>query len=111
MAAQLFELFSEMLQNLPAKAVLRAARLQRQMLEDDLVHKRTMPLDEARSIVAFCNFIENATDAVRAPKVHVPIQHLGLYRNTVKRLVEGGELPYETGALFDGAFSATLKAA
>jgi hypothetical protein len=41
----------------------------------------------------------------------VPIQHLGFYRTTIKRLVENGELPYETGAHFENAFSALLKAA
>ena len=107
----LFEKFADMIEKLPAKAVPRAVLLERQMLENDLAQKRTLPLAEVRSIVAFCSFVENATDAIHAPKISVPIQHLGFYRTTVKRLVENGELPYETGAYFENAFSALLKAA
>jgi hypothetical protein len=115
MAISLFERFEAMVDGLPAKAVVGALVLQRQMFEDDLARKRTMPMEDVRSIIAFCNFVENATDAVRAPRVAVPIQHLSLYRETLKRLVVAGELPYETAALFDTAFSAaafkSLKAA
>ena len=115
MAIPLFERFSAMVERLPTKAVVSAVRLERLMLEDDLAHKRTMPIGEASSIISFCNFLENAGDAEHAPRVAVPLVHLGFYRATVKRLVEGGELPYEAGALFDAAFSAagfkSLKAA
>jgi hypothetical protein len=106
----LFEKFAEMIEKLPAKAVPRAVQLERQM-ESDLNQKRTLPMSDVRSIVAFCSFLENATDAIHAPKTSVPIQHLGFYRSTIKRLIEGGELPCETSAHFENAFSAMLKAA
>lgn len=104
MAIALFERFEAMVERLPTRAVVSAVVLERRMLEDDLARKRTMPMEEASSIIAFCNFIENAAEADHAPRVAVPIHHLGFYRATVKRLVEAGELPYETGALFDNAF-------
>jgi hypothetical protein len=114
MAIALFERFEAMVERLPTKAVVSAIELERQMLEDDLARKRTMPMDEVGSIIAFCNFIENPADAARTPHP-VPLHHFGFYRATVKRLVEAGELSYETGALFDAAFFASgfksLKAA
>jgi len=104
-----------MVERLPTKAVVSAVELERRMLEDDLARKRTVPMEEVSSIIAFCNFLENAADADHAPRVGVPLYHLGFYRATVKRLVEAGELPYETAALFDNAFFPaaikTLKAA
>jgi hypothetical protein len=108
---QLFEKFAGMVEKLPAKAVPRAVQLERQMLESDMAQKRTLPLAEVRSIVAFCSFLENPGEAVRAPRVSVPIQHLGFYRNTIKRLIQEGELPMEAGEHFESAFSAMLKAA
>ncbi len=116
MGMPLFERFTTMIDGLPAKGVVAAVRLERQMLEDDMAHKRTLPIEDTRSIVAFSNFLENASDdtasIVRKP---VPMHHLGFYRSTVKRLVEAGELPDESFTLFDKAFATiafrTLKAA
>ena len=108
MEIQLFERFAEMIDKLPSKAVLSATQLQRQMLENDIELKRALPMDEVHSIMAFCSFLENATDAVRMPRVLVPVQHLDFYRNTVKRLVKEGELPCEAGALFDRVFVPTI---
>jgi hypothetical protein len=115
MGVSLFEHFSVMVEGLPAKAVIPAVELQRQMLEDDLAHKRTMPMDEVSSIVAFCNFLENTGDAKQVPHASVPIHHLGFYRDTVKRLIQADVLTEEAGTLFDAVFSASgfksLKAA
>ena len=108
---QLFERFAEMVEKLPAKAVPKAIQLERQMLERDMAQKRTLPLADVRSIVAFCSFLEEAQNTAGAPKISVPIQHLGFYRQTVNRLVQGGELPAEAAEHFDKAFSAMLKAA
>jgi hypothetical protein len=111
MGVQLFEKFADMVDKLPAKAVLRAVQLEREMLESDMAQKRTLPMIEVRSIVAFCNFLQNGPAAARSSHISIPIQHLGFYRTTVKRLIEGGELPNEAGELFEGAFSALMKAA
>jgi hypothetical protein len=111
MGFQLFEKFAEMIDRLPAKAVVNAVQLEREMLENDLAQKRTLPMAEVRSIVAFCNFVQSGPEGVPGSKISVPIQHLGFYRNTVKRLVEGGVLPNEAGDVFEKVFSAMLKAA
>jgi hypothetical protein len=108
MGVQLFEKFAEMIDKLPAKAVLSAAQLERQMLENDIEQKRALPMVDVHSITAFCSFLENASDAIRAPRVSVPVQHLGFYRDTITRLVKGGELPCEAGALFDRAFTPVM---
>ncbi len=105
MGIPIFERFADMVERLPTKAVIGAIELERQMLEDDLARKRTMPLEDVRSIIAFCNFLENGNDIARGPKIPVPIQHIAFYRQTVKRLVEGGELAPERGALFDAVFT------
>jgi hypothetical protein len=106
MGVSLFEQFEAMVERLPARAVVSAVVLQRKMLEDDLAHKRTVSINDVRSIIAFSDFLENAPEITRLPKAVVPIQHLGLYRSTVKRLVEAGELPWESAGQFDAAFSA-----
>lgn len=106
MGIPLFARFAEMVERLPVKAVISAVILERKMLEDDMAHNRTVPVNDVRSIIAFSEFLENAPDVARLSKAIVPIEHLGLYRTTVKRLVEAGELPWESAGLFDVAFSA-----
>jgi len=106
MGIPLFERFADMVERLPVRAVVSAVILERKMLEDDLAHQRTVPIDEVRSIIAFSEFIENAPHTARLSRVVVPVGHLGLYRATVKRLVEAGELPWESAGLFDTVFSA-----
>jgi hypothetical protein len=106
MGVSLFEQFAAMVERLPARAVVSAVILQRKMLEDDLARKRSVPMNDVHSIIAFSEFLENAPETMRLPKASVPIRHLGLYRATVKRLVEAGELPWESAALFAAVFSA-----
>ena len=105
---QLFEKFAEMVDKLPTRAVLKAIQLERQMLESDMAQKRTLPIAEVRSIVAFCDFLQHGPSANRASRISIPIQHLGFYRGTVKRLVEDGELPYQTSEVFEHSFSAAM---
>jgi hypothetical protein len=102
----LFEQFAAMVERLPARAVISAVILQRKMLEDDLAHSRTVAINDVRSIIAFSDFLESAPDTLRLSKTAVPSHHLGLYRATVKRLVEAGELPWESAGVIDGAFTA-----
>jgi len=111
MGFQLYEKFAEMIDRLPAKAVINAVQLEKEMLENDLAQKRTLPMSEVRSIMAFCNFVQSGPEAIPNSKISVPIQHLGFYRNTVKRLVEDGVLPGEAGDVFEKVFTAMLKAA
>jgi hypothetical protein len=105
---QLFEKFAGMVEKLPTKAILKAVQLERQMLESDLAQKRTLPIKEVRSIVAFCDFLQHGPSVTRVSRVSIPIQHLGFYRGTVKRLVEDGELPYEASEVFEHSFSAAM---
>jgi hypothetical protein len=107
MGISLFEQFAAMVERLPTRAVVSAVILQRKMLEDDLARNRSVLKNEVYSIIAFSDFLENAPETMRLPKTAVPIRHLGLYRATVKRLVESGDLPWESAALFDAVFTAT----
>jgi hypothetical protein len=105
---QLFEKFAEMVEKLPARAILKAVHLERQMLESDLAQKRALPMADVRSIIAFCDFLQHGPSPTRASRVSIPIQHLGFYRSTVKRLVEDGELPYQSREVFENSFPASL---
>jgi len=105
MGIALFEQFAAMVERLPSRAVVSAVILQRKMLEDDLAHKRTLPVNDVHSIIAFSDFLENSPGTGHLSKTTVPIRHLRLYRATIKRLVEAGELPWESTALLDAAFS------
>lgn len=107
MGLQLFEQFRAMVDQLPAKGVVTAVRLQKQMLDDDLARKRTLSMNDVRSITAFSQFLEKALISdVDVPPATVPLQHLGFYRETIQRLVNDGELPKDAGARFDKTFSA-----
>lgn len=107
MGLQLFEQFRAMVDQLPAKGVVAAVRLQKQMLDDDMARKRTVSLNDVRSITAFSQFLDKAViSGVKVPPVSVPLQHLDFYRETVKRLVDDGELPKDTSERFDKTFSA-----
>ena len=105
MNPRLFERFTAMIDKVPAKGVVRAAELECQMLQSDLARKRTLPIEEVRSILAFCEFLKNAACNARAPHCALPMQHLGFYRKTVERLIEARELPSEAKEQFDEAFS------
>jgi hypothetical protein len=108
---QLFEKFAEMVEKLPTRAIVKAVQLERQMLETDLAQKRTVPMADARSIMAFFDFLQHGPSITRVSKISIPIQHLGFYRSTVKRLVENGELPYQAGEVFDHSFSSAMLTA
>ncbi|HXB58376.1 MAG TPA: hypothetical protein VNU95_02370 [Candidatus Acidoferrales bacterium] len=108
---QLFEKFAEMVEKLPTRAIVKAVQLERQMLETDLAQKRSVPMADARSIMAFCDFLQHGPSITRVSRVSIPIQHLGFYRSTVKRLVENGELPYQAGEVFEHSFSSAMLTA
>jgi hypothetical protein len=105
---QLFDKFAEMVEKLPTRAILKAVQLERQMLESDMAQKRTLPIADARSILAFCDFLQNGPSANRQARISIPIQHLGFYRGIVKKLVEVGELPSQAGKVFEQSFSAAM---
>jgi hypothetical protein len=105
MNPRLFERFTAMIDNIPAKGVVRAAELECQMLQSDMARKRTLPIEDVRSILAFCAFLKKATCSARASICVLPMQHRGFYRKTVERLIEAGELSSEAREQFDETFS------
>jgi hypothetical protein len=111
MSVQLFESFSGMIDKIPAKGVFMAIELQRQMVQNDLAEKRTLPLKDAHSILAFCHFLNNAISGIHSVSSALPLQHISFYRKTIERLIAAGQLPFEAKELFDETFSpAFLKA-
>jgi hypothetical protein len=102
-----FASFAEMIDSLPVKGILKAATVERLMLEDDLAHKRTPPTEEAgvHSIVNFCRFLEAARLNLDIFPVAVPVVHFVFYRKTVANLIEAGELPGRAEAQFEATFS------
>ena len=110
MSTHLFESFSQMIGEMPAKGVLTAVELQHRMLTDDLARKRTLPLEEAHSVLSFCRFLEAARAGGQIARTVLPAVDTEFYRKTTERLVEAGELPREAKERFDTAFSvARLK--
>lgn len=109
MNLNLFDKFAKMVAAIPDKGVLRAIELECRMVEDDLGHKRTLPLAEANSILSFHRFLEAAARGGQVAPTALPINHVTFYRETVERLVEAGQLPSDTRERFDAAFSPALQ--
>jgi hypothetical protein len=102
-----FALFAQMIDSIPVKGILKAATVERLMLEDDLAHKRTPPSEEAgvHSIVNFCRFLEAAKNGLEIFPVEVPVVHFAYYRKIVTKLIEAGVLPGRAEAQFEATFS------
>jgi hypothetical protein len=103
MHPRLFEPFRQMLQQLPAGAILKAAEAERVMIQEDIIHQRIAPDDEALSVFEFCRFLEAATKGVEFSIPAWPIEHWAFYRSIVHRLIEFGELPPRMQEAFDRA--------
>jgi hypothetical protein len=65
MTSRFFELFCEMLDGIPAKAVIPAAAAERRMVEDDLAQKRAVPDEETTSVLSFCDFLSAAASGLQ----------------------------------------------
>lgn len=104
-----FDKFARMIDGIPAKGVPRAVERQCQMVEDDLAHKRTLPLKEADSILSFHRFLKAVAGGAQVSSTALPANHIVFYRETVERLVEAGELPSSAEERFDAAFSVALQ--
>jgi hypothetical protein len=91
---------------MPAKGVLNAVELQRRMIEDDLLHKRNLAVEEATSVLRFCRFIETVKLGLNdsSPCV-VPVHHVAFYWKIVMKLVEAGELPAHAQRQFEAVFA------
>ena len=108
MNSRLFESFCEMIENIPVKAVLKAAEAERRMVEDDLAKKRIRPSEETRSVLSFCEFLVAAAQGDNACFPVLPIEHCAFYRKIVGKLVDAGELPFTVKEHVDHTFSAVL---
>jgi hypothetical protein len=97
-----------MLENIPVKAVMKAAQAERRMLEDDLANKRISADVDAHSILDFCSFLDAAARGERANFPSLPIEHCPFYRSVVERLVDAGELPFSVQEEVDHSFSKVL---
>ncbi len=84
-----------MIDGLPAKAVLKAAVMERHMLEDDLALGRTPPSDDTDLILTFCRFLGGANHGALIMPQSIPMKQWAFYGKTVERLVAAGELPCE----------------
>jgi hypothetical protein len=108
MTSRQIEMFSEMLESLPVKAVIHAAAVQRRMVQTDLEMKRTSVNKESLSILGFCTFLIDAAQGIQSVIPAWPIEHCAFYRHVVQKLVEAGELPPRVKEQFDFTFSRAL---
>lgn len=102
----LFESFCELMENIPIKAVVRAADAERKMVEDDLKNKRTELDEYVVSVLGFCNFLTLAVHGAHPSVPGVPYEHRLFYASIVRKLVDAGELAPE----FKGEFEETSLA-
>jgi hypothetical protein len=107
----LFESFCDMLESIPAKAVLRAVDAERKMVEDDLEKKRTERDEYVTSVLSFCNFLMLAVCGTYAAIPGLPTEHRMFYSKIVQRLVDAGELPSEIKGHLDEIFLTVVETA
>lgn len=108
---RLFETFCEMLESIPANAVLRAVEAERRMVEDDLKYKRTARDPYVSSVLSFCNFLTLAVCGVYSSMATLPVEHRMFYGKVVQRLVDAGKLPLGSTERFNGSFAPILSSA
>ncbi len=94
------------LEILPARAILKTLELESQMLKDDLLNDRPIPVGEAQSVLDFYEFIRliKSGSPTKKPISANPFHPMDFYRKTIDRLVAAGELPATAVAQFEAAF-------
>ncbi len=108
---RLFDSFANMIEDLPVKAILRAADAERRMVEDDLARQRISPNEDTDSVLAFCQFLEAAERGAHFPLPALPMEHCAFYRKIVQKLVDVGELHHNVQGWVDDTFSRALTEA
>jgi hypothetical protein len=93
-----------MIDEMPMPGIFGTLELERQMIEEDLAQNREMPIEEAHSILSFCQFMAAAKQGSQILPVTLPIQHVSFYREIVRRLVETELLPLNTNEQFENTF-------
>jgi hypothetical protein len=98
-----------MLENLPAKAVLKVVAAERRMIEDDLNNKRVALDHEVTSVLAMCQFLEAAAEG---RTIALPGMMMGEWTScegVIRKLVAAGELPKSIETYFDTAFFTVVE--
>src|SRR5205814_7573029 len=101
----LYNTFAVMIEQMPAAVIPKALDLERRMLEADLEQKRTLPMEEVDSILAFCRFVEVARRTGKFMPRVLPPDHVTFYRKTTARLINAKQLPAVVAEQFEAAFS------
>ena len=91
-----------MMDRLPPPAIIKAAAVERRILEEALAMGREEPLGEVASVLTFCRFLELANGGRMTIFPDVPDEHRPSYAKIVHKLVEAGELPAAAKDRFDG---------
>jgi hypothetical protein len=107
-AMSLFNSFSTTIDEMPTEGIFGVLELERWMIEDDLARKRTLPIEEARSILSFCHFVDAVKHGSQISPAVLPMMHVVFYRGTVRRLIEAELLPFNTSEQFENTFSHVL---
>jgi hypothetical protein len=107
MELESFDDFAERIITMPAKAILRALKLDCELLDRDLSPYRSAFAEDEYSLLCFRQFIRSAKSGAGIyPRECLPPDHVELYKHTVIRLVHVHELPGTAVKAFDGAFAA-----
>ena len=102
----IFDLFSRMISDAGAGAIVEELDLECRMLEDEQ-WRRHLPLTpEEFSILRFGQFIRAARTGREMCSVEaVPPDHIEFYKTTVLRLIQANELPIAAASQFDQTFT------
>jgi hypothetical protein len=105
MSHGLFDVFSKMIADLPARAVPKALELQCRMIEEDEENRRLASREDACSILYFRQFMQsiNSGQAMERLKQLSP-DHIEFYKETIVRLIQAEVLPPSTMGQFDAIF-------
>jgi hypothetical protein len=104
MKTRFFELFTGMLEGLPAKGILRFVEREQGMLDEDLILKRVPQNREITSVLSFCHFLRAAACGGNFYSVELPADHVAIYRKIVVRMIQAGELTGNAKDKFDQFF-------
>jgi hypothetical protein len=102
---QIFRIFAKMIDDIPAVAVLKALDVECRMLEDDLAHYRLTMTTDTFSILCFREYVQMAKLGIFLHcSMHLPVEHMEFYKETLVRLIQAGELPPSAINEFDHVF-------
>jgi hypothetical protein len=104
--ARIFDLFTKMIRDVPARAVLKALALECKTLEDDLNQNRSVLTLDVFSILYFGQFVSMAKRGKTMCVVEAfPPEHIEFYKETIVRLVEANQLLPSAVVEFDQTFT------